>query len=103
MEEILDGINLRYPLEKIDIEENFFKAQHLRAGSVPCLMLVIDRTGVGQEFDYVKQLHGYKTAEELEDFLNLDENRIVDASVVSVINTMMEHLRYKDKIGRAHV
>ncbi len=101
MEEVLDGINLRYPLEKIDIEENFFKAQHLRAGSVPCLMLVIDRTGVGQEFDYVKQIHGYKTAEELEVFLNLDENRIVDTSVAVTINTMMEHLRYKDTLERS--
>ena len=56
---------------------------------------------LGQEFDYVKQIYGYRTAQELEDFLNLDENRIVDASVVSVINTMMEHLRYKDNLERS--
>ena len=100
MEEILDNMNLRYPLEKIDIEENYFKAHFFMAGCVPCLMLVIDKSGVGQEFDYVKQIHGYRTAQELEDFLNLDENRIVDSSVVVHINTMMEHLKYKENMER---
>ena len=99
MEDILDELNLKYPLEKIDIEENYYKARYFHILIVPSLIVVIDNNGLGTDYDYLKILIGARSQQEIEDFLDFKEESIIPAPAINDVMTMMSQNRYKNSLN----
>lgn len=101
MEDILDELNLKYPLEKIDIEESYYRTRYFHVSMVPCLEVVIDNNGLDTDYDFVKILIGARSQQEIEDFLDFKEESIIPASAINDVMTMMSQNIYKKSLNNS--